>query len=171
MNIFYLDHDPVVCATMHNNSHTVKMILEYAQITCTAHRILDGDLAPDWIYKLASKNHPSVIWARTTSENYMYVARLLRALSKEYTHRYGKVHATELKGIVDFVQTPPLNIPIGDMTPVYLAMPDHCKTDSPIESYKRYYLTEKRRLLKYKNRPYPDWVLNAVDSEVEEPIS
>ena len=42
MNIFYLDKDPKVCATMHCDKHVVKMIIEYAQLLSTAHRVLDG---------------------------------------------------------------------------------------------------------------------------------
>ena len=44
MNIFYLDHDVRKCAEMHNDKHVVKMILEYAQLLSTAHRVLDGVL-------------------------------------------------------------------------------------------------------------------------------
>ena len=42
MNIFYLDNDPVKCAEMHCDKHIVKMIIEYAQLMSTAHRMLDG---------------------------------------------------------------------------------------------------------------------------------
>ena len=35
MNIFYLDHDPKICATYHNDKHVVKMIIEYAQLLST----------------------------------------------------------------------------------------------------------------------------------------
>ena len=42
MNIFYLDRDVKTCATYHNDKHVVKMILEYAQLLSTAHRMLDG---------------------------------------------------------------------------------------------------------------------------------
>ena len=42
MNIFYLDNDVDVCAQMHVDKHVVKMILEYAQLLSTAHRLLDG---------------------------------------------------------------------------------------------------------------------------------
>jgi len=45
MNIFYLDHDVRKCAEMHNDKHTVKMILEYAQLLSTAHRVLDGTIS------------------------------------------------------------------------------------------------------------------------------
>ena len=44
MNIFYLDKDPITCAEMHVDKHCVKMILEYAQLLSTAHRVLDGTL-------------------------------------------------------------------------------------------------------------------------------
>ena len=42
MNIFYLDKDPNVCANYHCDKHVVKMIVEYAQMLSTAHRVLDG---------------------------------------------------------------------------------------------------------------------------------
>jgi len=42
MNIFYLDHNPKTCAEQHCDKHVVKMIIEYAQLMSTAHRILDG---------------------------------------------------------------------------------------------------------------------------------
>ena len=42
MNVFYLHEDPKVCAEMHIDKHCVKMIIEYAQLMSTAHRVLDG---------------------------------------------------------------------------------------------------------------------------------
>jgi hypothetical protein len=47
MNIFYLDSDPVKSAELHCDKHVVKMIIEYAQLMSTAHRVLDGDLYED----------------------------------------------------------------------------------------------------------------------------
>ena len=44
MNIFYLDKDPEISAKMHCDKHVVKMIIEYAQMLSTAHRMLDGKL-------------------------------------------------------------------------------------------------------------------------------
>ena len=44
MNIFYLDHNVTKsCAEQHVDKHVVKMIVEYAQILSTAHRMIDGD--------------------------------------------------------------------------------------------------------------------------------
>ena len=42
MNIFVLDKDPIVAAKMACDKHIVKMILESAQMLCTAKRVLDG---------------------------------------------------------------------------------------------------------------------------------
>jgi hypothetical protein len=42
MNIFFLDTNPALCAKAHCDKHVVKMILEYAQLLSTAHRIIDG---------------------------------------------------------------------------------------------------------------------------------
>ena len=42
MNIFYLDENPKKCAKYHCDKHVVKMIIEYAQLLSTAHRLCDG---------------------------------------------------------------------------------------------------------------------------------
>ena len=42
MNIFYLHKDPVESAKLHCDKHVCKMIIEYAQMLSTAHRMLDG---------------------------------------------------------------------------------------------------------------------------------
>ena len=61
MNIFYLDRDPVKAAQVQYNKHVVKMILESAQMLCTAHRYYGNENVP---YKSAHINHPSSIWCR-----------------------------------------------------------------------------------------------------------
>ena len=43
MNIFYLDKDPVKAAQYSCDKHVVKMILESAQMLCTAHKVQDRD--------------------------------------------------------------------------------------------------------------------------------
>ena len=75
MNIFYLDGDPTVCASLHCDKHVVKMILESAQMLSTAHRELDGDKFADQMgmYKKAHVNHPSTKWVRETHKNYRYL--------------------------------------------------------------------------------------------------
>ena len=47
MNIFFLHQNPKIAAQMHCDKHVVKMVLEYAQILSTAHRVIDGDEVAD----------------------------------------------------------------------------------------------------------------------------
>jgi hypothetical protein len=189
MNIFYLHDDPKTCAEMHLDKHCVKMILEYAQLLSTAHRMLDGKQYTDktsgrsiqrWrmdnegheklLFKASHINHPSAVWARSNFQNYYWLGQLLVELCAEYTHRYNKVHSVDASGLAHFLATyEPRNIPIGPFTEPPPAMPDHCKVPlvenkgvivdhyDSIASYKKYYLTEKRRFAVWTNRVMPDW--------------
>jgi len=159
MNIFYLDHDHITCAKYHNDKHCVKMILEYAQLLCTAHRELDGDncMHPDTLYKATHKNHPSAVWTRQSNQNYIWLYDLFRELCTEYTHRYEKVHAS-WKKLGEALKQLPNHIPTDKFTEPTPAMPDECKIGpTSLESYRHYYNTEKRHLATWKKRPVPVW--------------
>ena len=95
MNIFYLDEDPKVAAIVQYNKHVVKMILESAQMLCTAHHELLNN--PDVPYKPAHVNHPSTIWCRQNTRHYFWLYEHMLALGEEYTHRYGKIHSSITK--------------------------------------------------------------------------
>ena len=47
MNIFYWIGDPKQCAEWHIDKHVSKMLIEYAQLMSTAHRVLDGEQYTD----------------------------------------------------------------------------------------------------------------------------
>ena len=96
MNIFYLDKDPFKAAKVQYNKHVVKMILESAQMLCTAHHCIMGEDA-DVPYKPAHRNHPSTIWARQSGENYTCLYRHMMELGKEYEKRYSKKHLSIIK--------------------------------------------------------------------------
>jgi len=187
MNIFYLDHDVRKCAEMHNDKHVVKMILEYAQLLSTAHRILDGVLSAGvsasgrkkTVYVLADNrdatlysathvNHPSAVWVRQSAQNYMWLAELLEECCKEYTHRYDKVHKVERDGLMQALKNQfPTNIPDAPFTQPTPAMPEDVKvlreihTDryeiDALASYRNYYIRNKTHLANWKKRPVPDW--------------
>ena len=82
MNIFYLDPNPKIAAQMMCDKHVIKMILESAQMLCTAHRVLDGDDYADKysLYKTVHKNHPSTIWVRSGRLNYLWLYDHMRGL-------------------------------------------------------------------------------------------
>lgn len=182
MNIFYLHNDPVKCAEMHNDKHSIKMILEYCQLLSTAHRILDGTETQAksktgrnvkrWVlnnemeniyYSATHISHPSAVWARQSAANYDWLVHLLMALCKEYTYRYGKVHKCEQIGLVQALRIHPKNIPsdrvFTEPTP---AMPEDVKVSGDsIASYRNYYINNKTHLASWKgkvnSRPIPKW--------------
>lgn len=177
MNIFYINADPKLCAQQHVDKHCVKMILEYAQLLSTAHRILDGsectvlsktgrkkktfslrDVERDsLLYSATHINHPSAKWVRHSGNNYRWLYRLFRELCAEYTYRYGKVHLTDSK-LSKILKNPPKNIPRGEFCPPWRAMPDDYKVDDTMQSYRNYYNGAKSTMFSWKNRSTPDWV-------------
>jgi hypothetical protein len=188
MNIFYLDRDPKTCAEMHCDKHVVKMIIEYAQLMSTAHRLLDGtqdiekryvhgSLPARWrhikVWKHPSEymdkglmrashvSHPSNIWVRASKENYMWLCQMWLWLMKEYTHRYGKHHACEAR--VEYLMDAPKNIPTAPFTDPTPAMPEHCKVkNNSLSSYHNYYIQEKVRFAKWTARQMPTWYKQGV---------
>lgn len=118
MNIFVLSETPGKAAIQHCDKHVVKMILEYAQLLSTAHRVLDGTeqieqryiksgrrmdqfrnvktwkLADshkdEGLYRATHINHPCAKWVREDGHNYNWTWELLRALCNEYYYRYGQ---------------------------------------------------------------------------------
>ena len=179
MNIFYLDTDPVKSAELHCDKHVVKMIIEYAQLMSTAHRVLDGDLYEDrtannrrikrWclndsnmenvLYKASHINHPSNIWIRSSDSHYQFVYDMFVALCNEYTHRYGKTHLTEEK-LKDILQHLPNNIASADFVDPPQAMPDDVKTHDAIDAYQNYYRVYKKDFAKWTARETPGFMKN-----------
>ena len=142
MNIFYLDKDPYKAAKHMYNKHVVKMILESAQLLCTAHIILDGDNA-DVPYKSTHKNHPSAIWTRESTANYAWLYFHMMALGDEYTKRYGKKHLTITKCEDTLSKLPNSILDIG-FTPMPQCMPAEYKVPGDsVTAYWNYYEAEK----------------------------
>jgi hypothetical protein len=179
MNIFYLDKDVQKCAEMHVDKHCVKMILEYAQLLSTTHRVLDGiltvgvsksgrkqqqyilsDERDQNLYSATHINHPSAVWVRQSESHYRWLFSLWVALMDEYTYRYGRTHASAR--LIRYLNKPPSNIKFGngfaEPTP---AMPDHYKVaGNSVKSYRNYYLGDKQRMFSWKNRPQPTWTIS-----------
>jgi hypothetical protein len=182
MNIFALDRSAPIAAKYHCDKHVVKMIVETAQMLCTAHRVLDGvmtvkmvggrrkkvwtmnDLYLDaLLYKATHVNHPSNIWARETQMNYEWLYELFCELCNEYTHRYGKLHKTD-RILRDVLKTPPRKISNqSSMTEFALAMksnPECMDPQNPIDSYRKFYRTKQSRFqMKWTKRQIPAWFI------------
>lgn len=154
------------------------MILEYSQLLSTAHRILDGkqmigktktgrnvkrwvldDHRESVLYSATHINHPSAVWVRQSSENYIWLSNLLLCLCEEYTHRYGKTHKVEKDGLCYVLyKNIPKNIGKNGWSEPTPAMPDDVKiANDSIKSYRNYYIKNKIHLAKWKNRSLPEW--------------
>jgi len=180
MNIFYLHYDTKLCAHYHLDKHVVKMIVEYAQLLSTAHRILDGDHyfdksstgrkihrwklndhREDRLYHAVSWNHPSAIWVRKDLSHYQWLWNLASELCQEYRYRYGgaedKQHKTSL--VIQNLSFAPNNIVRnGIFAEPPQAMPEDVKVPGDsIEAYKNYYIKYKKGFAKWKVRGVPHW--------------
>ena len=140
MNIFYLDADPDTAARLQYNKHVVKMVLESAQMLCSAHHFYgNGDNVP---YKVSHINHPSTIWTRSNTNHYNWLYNHMIALGDEYTNRYKKTHLTIIK-CRDELRKPPTGMITSPFMQPPQAMPDEYKSECSIKAYWRYYIAEK----------------------------
>jgi len=156
MNIFYLDKDPVKAAKMQYNKHVVKMILESAQMLCTAHHVLDNRirLLDDIPYKITHVNHPSTIWCRQSIPNYMWLYNHMIALGKEYTKRYGKNHLTITKCKEPLSVSPEGIDTYVSFTQPPQCMPDEYKDECSVKAYWNYYIGEKHSVANKNEKIY-----------------
>ena len=187
MNIFYLDKNPQQCAVEHCDKHVVKMIIEYAQLLSTAHRVLDGVLYKEkspkgitvkrfkldddreqHLYKACHLNHPSAIWTRQTRVQYQWLFLLFVQCCDQYTKRYGRIHKTQ--SLASYLAHPPLNIDTSmRWSDPPLAMPDKYKVPSDsVQSYRNYYCGDKVAFARWTSpSEMPTWFTNNADLQIQ----
>lgn len=153
MNIFVLDVDPILAATMQCDKHVVKMCVETAQILSTVmHRLSE----PDPPYRPTHVNHPCVKWACEPS-NRLWTTLHLGGLLREYSRRYDRVHACErtlgqFERCVSSVITLPVN---GDFVQ---CMPEAYRVaGDDVAAYRAFYVGEKSRFARWKHGNQPSW--------------
>lgn len=156
MNIFILDTDVKLNAQYHANTHVVKQVLEYCQLLSTACHL--HGVAVEGMYKLTHKSHPSTVWLLESKQNFDYLLSLTEALLEEYTHRYGKVHASSR--LIPLFKSVQNNIPKGcnKLTKFAIVVnKEVSNTNDAVTDYRTLYMTAKRDLCKWKNREIPHW--------------
>ena len=185
MNIFYLDEDVSKAAQYHNDKHCVKMILEYAQLMSTAHRVLDGikynslsktgrkviryklenNNEENTIYKACHIQHPSAVWVRDNAYNYHWLYQMWSCLHEEFKIRYGKEHKSYVV-LKDLLRNPPKNIPLN--IPFHQptqAMPDDVKNKDSITAYRNYYIKYKNSFATWKTS-IPEWYSEGINADI-----
>lgn len=148
MNIFYVHSNPTIAARSLCDKHVVKMILESAQILCTVQHLW-GNKAP---YRPTHKNHPCVKWAANNLHNYEWLLEHAKALSIEYTYRYGKIHKS------DFLIN---DLPSWGNWEEHVeppqCMPEIYRKKDTVLAYRDYYHGAKSYMAKWTKRAAPDW--------------
>jgi len=130
MNIFVTSPCPVESAKYLDDRRLNKMILESAQMLCTAlwHY---GIQAP---YKQTHKNHPCSVWTRTTRGNYKWLLNHLIALCDEFTKRRNKIHKTSTH--IKFLSDMDIHIPTGSQQPFVNCTTDYKHISNIHEAYR-----------------------------------
>lgn len=150
MNIFVVDSDPFTAARSLCDKHVVKMVLETAQILCTAlraHGVLDTP------YKATHAKHPCTLWAGQSRDNFLWLVEHGLALGQEYTWRYGKVHKSA--AVVEHCLWLASQIPEGPLTAFAQAMPEQYRRPCAVSAYRAYYKGEKARIATWKRPAEP----------------
>ena len=148
MNIFRIESCPLAAAQSQCDKHVVKMPLESAQMLSTA-IIRHGGVSR---YKPAYSKHPCTLWAGDNRLHFEWLVDHAIALCNEYTARYDRIHKS-MQVIWQCFEQRHL-IPVGDMQPQPLCMPDQYKVDCVVESYRNFYRGDKAYFATWKrNRP------------------
>lgn len=167
MNIFVLDEDPQIAASMHCDVHVVKMILETTQILCTV-RHLSGNPVPEG-YKPTHANHPCTKWAMESIGNYRWLWGLLFWLHDTYEYRYGKSHAS--KRLLDVLSPGFPRLHVVTRTPFIFCGPESCIRESVVESYRALYRLKAqtmKRPMRWTKTPAPAWMTES-DTQSTQP--
>ena len=169
MNIFFLSLDPRKAARLQCDKHVVKMILETAQLLCTAIRLLVADeddiILGLWakLYKATHKNHPMAVWVRESEHNFLWTLSHGLELCAEYTRRYEKIHKTQavLEAIQQYYKQCELAFPNTGNTKKPICMPIQYRFKGPsleqdtVDSYWLYYAEEKAYMAKWNHGTEP----------------
>jgi hypothetical protein len=153
MNIFILDEDIERCAQYHCDQHVVKMILESAQMLCTALN-KKGHTTP---YRSTHVKHPCVLWVEESFDNFCWLSELAVELNREYRFRFAR--NTDHKSMAVISAISQFRYERAGLTEFAQAMPDEFKVPGDaVAAYRQFYLAEKMGFAKWTRRELPYWV-------------
>lgn len=158
MNIFVLDENPSVAACYHNDKHVVKMILESAQLLCSALHICGSKYQiPSNIYKLTHKNHPCSLWTRESIQNWEWLKQLAFELNNQWRYRFNHQLNKEHKSFQIIKTLPDPILPDIGLTKFKQCMPKEFIGINPVVSYRLYYISNKKHIAKWTKVGKPEW--------------
>lgn len=125
VNVFVLDADPVLAAEMLCLRHLGKMLLESAQLLCSA--APPGAAVP---YRRTHRHHPCTRWVETTPGAWGWLVAHARALAARYERVWGRQHRHPWQPrhkSADVVEA------VADLRPCQPATPDVFALVMPVE--------------------------------------
>jgi hypothetical protein len=155
MNIFYINHDPILSARELADEHILKMQIESAQMLCTTFWHF-GISAP---YKKAHYNHPSTKWVRESIHHFDWLLTHGLEICEEFKLRYGKEHAT--KKVLEWVKDNKFKlnglIPTTSFKAPPCCMPtEYILKEDVVSSYRNFYIKDKVGVKKLNWRKIPN---------------
>tara|TARA_R110000823_G_scaffold220817_4_gene349363 strand:- start:316 stop:810 length:495 start_codon:yes stop_codon:yes gene_type:complete len=162
MNIFILDNDMVKSASYLFDSHITKMPTEMGQmLACcyTKEDLKDAPLTKTGNVRGHSHyNHPCSKWVRESTGNFLWGLNYAFAMCSEKEYRYPNNGEHGIRIFLDWCSEHVATLPESDgVTPHVKCMPDHCKSNGVVESYRTLYTKEKAHLAKWTRRWPPEW--------------
>lgn len=156
MNVFWLDEDPRLAARYHCDQHVNKLLLEAAQVLCTAAR--ENGLDAEFLYSPTHASHPVTEWATESRANWLRLREHAEALNEEFVERYDKDEAHASWQVIERIDPDEIGFPQSAPTPRPQAMPDEYRCDDPVEAYRAYYAGEKAEWAEWRYTDPPPWL-------------
>lgn len=165
MNIFRVDHCPIIAAQSLIDRHVNKMIVESCQMLCNAYSPDMLATAPKTqsgtVRKHSHVNHPCSRWILSGKENYQWLLEHTYALIDERKYRFGKSHFCE--SIYGWIINNIPVLPLGSTEPPRAFNSTIYNDSDVVDAYRSYYRSEKgfdkngRPMLQYTRRNKPSW--------------
>jgi hypothetical protein len=136
------------------------MILESVQILCT---VLNkkGCQTP---YKSTHINHPCVIWAGNSFDNFKWLNDLTIALNNEYLYRYNKSKNHKSIEVLNAIEG--YEFASYGLEEFPQAMPETFKVSgNAVLAYRQFYVGEKLKFARWTNRSVPFWIKDLVAND------
>ncbi|MEY7847767.1 hypothetical protein AB7C87_00990 [Natrarchaeobius sp. A-rgal3] len=157
MNVFWLDEDPRLAARYHCDQHVNKLLLEAAQVLCTAAR--ENGYEADFLYQSTHVDHPVTRWATESRGNWLRLREHAEALNAEFVERYGKTDDHASWTVIDRIDPEEIAFPTDAPTPRPQAMPvQYRRPDDPVGAYRAYYAGEKAEWAEWRHTDEPPWL-------------
>ncbi|QFU81149.1 hypothetical protein [Natronorubrum aibiense] len=165
MNVFWLDEDPRLAARYHCDQHVNKLLLEAAQVLCTAAR--ENGYKAAFLYESTHVGHPVTKWATESRANWLRLRDHAGALNAEFAERYEKDDDHASWQVIERIDPDEITFPTTEPTPRPQAMPDEYKRpDDPVGAYRAYYAGEKAEWAEWKYTDEPAWLEDSLLDQV-----